>query len=173
MLNPQHLISLIDNCSVILGRSIAWLTLLMAGATLLVVVLRYGFNLGSIALQESVTYMHAMVFLLGTAFTFKQDRHVRVDVFYRIFSTRTRAWINSVCAIIFLLPFCSFIFFTSVDYVVQAWKIKETSPEPGGLPYVYLLKTLIPIMAFTLFLQGGAACLRNAMVLLQAEGKHD
>ena len=139
--------------------------LAMAVAVGLVVVLRYVLDIGSIALQETVTYLHAGIFMLGTALTLQRGAHVRVDIFYRRFSRRTQAWVDSVGAIVFLLPMCVFIAWVSWDYVLRAWFIREASPDPGGLPAVYLLKTLIPLLAGTLIVQGIAEILRNLAIL--------
>ncbi len=164
---PNSLIyRLIDQLSELTGRMLAWLSLLMMVVLCMVVVLRYGFEVGSIALQEAVTYLHASIFMLGAAYTLKHDGHVRVDIFYRNFSPRGKAWINSLGGIIFLLPLCAYIFFISWDFVLQSWAIREVSTEPGGIPAVFLLKTLIPIMAINLGLQALAEILRSAMVLM-------
>jgi TRAP-type mannitol/chloroaromatic compound transport system permease small subunit len=160
----------IDSFTDISGRILAWLTILMMVLLCLVVVLRYGFQIGSIPIQESVTYLHATVFMLGAAYTLKQDGHVRVDIFYRLSSPRTKAWINSLGAIIFLLPLCVYIFIISWGFVAQSWQTQEVSTEPGGLPAVFLLKTLIPLLAINLGLQGLAEILRNALLLM---GKDD
>ena len=149
------------------GRLLAWLVLAMALLTTTVVVLRYGFNIGSIMAQEGVTYMHACLFMLGAAYALKSGAHVRVDIFYRNFSPRTRAWVNSVGGIVFLMPLCAFIFFSSWNYVSESWIVREASPEPGGIPAVFLLKSVIPLMALNLFLQGLAEILRNALVLVE------
>lgn len=151
------------------GRVLAWLALLMALLTALVVLLRYGFNIGSIAAQEAVTYMHGTLFMLGAAYALKSGAHVRVDIFYRSFSPRTKAWVNSLGGIVFLLPLCVFICGISINYVAESWAIRESSPEPGGIPAVFLLKTLLPLMALNLFLQGLAETLRNTLILI--EGK--
>ena len=127
--------------------------------------MRYGLNIGSIAAQEAVTYMHGCLFMLGAAYALKSDAHVRVDIFYRNFTPRTRAWVNSLGGILFLMPLCAFICFSSWNYVAESWAIREVSPEPGGIPAVFLLKSLIPLMAVNLFLQGLAETLRSALVL--------
>ncbi len=147
------------------GRLAAWLCLLMALATGLVVVLRYGFNVGSQALQESVNYLHAAVFMLGAAYTLQRDAHVRVDIFYRRWSPRTRAWIDCIGSIVLLAPMCVFIFWISLTYVCNSWAIRESSADPGGLGAVFLLKSLIPILAVTLLLQGLAEILRRLALL--------
>lgn len=155
-----------EGISSIVGRCVAWLTLAMMLLTCLIVVLRYGFDIGSIALQESVLYLHAMVFMLGAAYTFKDDEHVRVDVFYRDFSPRKKAFTNVFGGLVFLLPFCAYTAYMSIDYVQASWAVMEVSAEPGGLPFVYLLKTLIPIMMAMLIIQGIADVLKNLGVLL-------
>lgn len=151
------------------GRLLAWLTLIMALVMGLVVLLRYGFGVNPIALQESVLYMHGMVFLLGAAYTLKQDGHVRVDIFYRRFTPQQRAWINSLGSIVFLLPVCGFIFFISWKFVGTSWRIEEISTEAGGLPTVFILKSLIPLAAVTLALQGLAEVLRSLLGLTAME----
>jgi TRAP-type mannitol/chloroaromatic compound transport system permease small subunit len=149
------------------GRLLAWLVLTMALLTTVIVVMRYGFNTGSIMAQEAVTYMHGCLFMLGTAYALKSGAHVRVDIFYRNFSRRTQAWVNSLGGIVFLMPLCAFIGFSSWNYVTESWIIHETSPEPGGIPAVFLLKSVIPLMAFNLFLQGLAETLRSALILVE------
>ncbi|MEX1032865.1 MAG: TRAP transporter small permease subunit [Cellvibrionaceae bacterium] len=162
----RGLIGPIDAFSEFSGRLIAWLTLLMALAMGMVVVMRYGFGLNSIALQESVIYMHAAVFLLGTAYTLKHDGHVRVDIFYSRFSPVRKAWVNSIGGLVFLLPVCGFLLFTSWHFVATSWRIGEISTEPGGIPAVFLLKTLIPLAAVLLALQGVAEALRGLLCLM-------
>ena len=151
-----------DRC----GRLLAWLVLAMALLTTIVVVLRYGFNTGSIMAQEAVTYMHGCLFMLGAAYALKSGAHVRVDIFYRSFSERGRAWVNSLGGIVFLMPLCAFIGVSSWSYVTESWAILETSPEPGGIPAVFLPKSLLPLMAVNLFLQGLAETLRSTLVLV-------
>ena len=162
----QGLISRFSQCS---GVLLSRLSLLMMLTLSTVVVLRYGFNIGIIALQELVSYLHAIVFMLGTAYTLQQDGHVRVDIFYRNFSPRAKAWVNSLGGIVFLLPLCGYFLVSSWDFVAQSWAIKESSPEPGGLPAVFLLKSLIPAMALLLSLQAVAEILRNALFLITNE----
>lgn len=151
------------------GRILAWLCLAMAAVTAAIVLMRYGFNIGSIAAQEAVTYMHGSLFMLGAAYTLKVGGQVRVDIFYQHFSVRTKAWVNSLGGIIFLLPLCAFILGVSWNYVAESWAILERSPEPGGIPAVFLLKSLIPLMAINLFCQGIAEVARSALILVEDE----
>jgi TRAP-type mannitol/chloroaromatic compound transport system permease small subunit len=151
------------------GRGIAWLALAMVLVTFLVVVLRYGFDSGSIALQESVTYMHATLFMLGAAYTLQRDGHVRVDIFYRRFSRRGRAWVDLLGTLGLLIPVALFILASSWGYVAESWAVHEGSREAGGLPYVYLLKTLMVVMPLLLLLQGVIWVLRNGLFLAGVE----
>ena len=161
------LVRYIDAFTDVCGRALAWLALAMALLTAYIVVLRYGFNIGSILAQEAVIYMHGCLFLLGAAYALKTGAHVRVDIFYRNFSPRAQAWVNSLGGIVFLLPLCVFILVSSLDYVSESWAMREASAEPGGIPAVFLLKTLIPVAAATLALQGVAEVLRNALYLVE------
>lgn len=156
----------IDKITDSTGKVISWLTLLMVLLTFLIVVLRYGFNIGWIAMQESVLYFHGTVFMLGAAYTLKADGHVRVDIFYQNYSKKIKALVNLLGAVFLLLPVCVFIFYISLDYVATAWRIMEKSSEAGGLPFVYLSKSLLLIMALTMSLQGIAEICRNLQTLL-------
>jgi TRAP-type mannitol/chloroaromatic compound transport system permease small subunit len=149
---------------------ISWLTLLMVALVVTVVIMRYYLEFGSIALQESVTYIHAMVFMLGLAFTLKRGGHVRVDIFYRQFSVRRKALVDLLGGVFFLIPVCVLIFISSWDYVLSSWSIAESSAENDGLPYIYLLKTLMLIMPITLLLQGVSEILRSALVVVGWQG---
>jgi len=171
MTSLRKIVQLIDAFTEFSGRVLAWLVLAMAILTSLIVVLRYGFNTGSILAQELVIYMHGCLFMLGAAYALKKGAHVRVDIFYRDFKPRGQAWVNSLGGIIFLLPLCIFIAFISWNYVVDAWSIRESSPEPGGIPAVFLLKSLLPLMALNLFVQGLAETLRAALTLAEGPGQ--
>ncbi|MBT8108825.1 MAG: TRAP transporter small permease subunit [Gammaproteobacteria bacterium] len=139
-----------------IGRAAAWLTVFMVFVTVAVVLMRYVFDAGQIWLQETVVWMHAVVFMLGAAHTLRAEQHVRVDIFYRSMSRRRRAWIDLLGVLVFLLPVCLFLGWTSFDFVTQSWSIREASREPGGLPYPFipLLKSVLLLMPITLALQG-------------------
>ncbi len=137
-----------------IGKISSWLTLAMIGMLFTVVLLRYVFSIGWIAMQESVLWLHATVFLLTAAWTLGMDGHVRVDVFYREFSVRRKAWVDLFGTILFLFPVAGFLLYSSLPYVRRSWAIGESSFEAGGLPAIYLLKTLIPLASVLLLLQG-------------------
>ena len=147
------------------GIAISWLTLSMVIITFLVVILRYVFDFGSIAMQESIIYMHACVFLLGAAYTLQKNAHVRVDIFYQKLSETNRAWIDLFGTLFFLAPTMLFIFIISWSYVSESWGVFESSREAGGLPGVYLLKSVILLMSALMLIQGLANILRSLQTI--------
>lgn len=157
----QRLIAIIDSISERLGRTIAWIAMAMVLVMVSIVVLRYLFQYGSIAMQESIMYMNAAVFALGAGYTLKVQGHVRVDIFFSRQSTRRRALIDLTGTAVFLIPSMLAIIWLSWDYVSLSWRLREASPESSGLPYVYLLKTAILLLPALLLLQGVAELLRN------------
>ena len=134
-----------------------WFVLIMVLTTVTVVVLRYALETGAIFLQESVMYLHGLFFMLALAFGIAQDTHVRVDILYSRMSTKRRHLINLVGHCIFLMPMAAIIFFSSLPYVSASWRVFEGSSEVGGVPALFLLKSLLPITALLLLLQGLAS----------------
>ena len=157
----------IDRISIATGQWASWLTLAMVGATFVVVVLRYVFGVGVVWMQEFVTWMHAMVFMLGAAYTLQQDDHVRVDIFYREMSERQKALVNLAGVVIFVAPLAIFFVVESLDYVTTAWQVREVSRDSGGLPYPFvpLLKSALLIMPAAVLLQGISMALRSVHTL--------
>lgn len=162
----------IDGFTDKLGQIISWCNLLLVAAVCLVVLLRYWLNTGSIALQELAMYLHALIFLGASSYTLKQGEHVRVDVFYNRMSEKQKALVNSLGTLFLLIPVCLLIGFMSWDYVAQSWSIQEKSADPGGLPFIYLLKSLILVLSGTMLLQGVAEFLRSIMIFKGIEGVH-
>ncbi len=146
-----------------IGRTVAWLCLLLVLVTSVVVIERYWLQSGSIRMQESIVFMHAMVFMLAAAYTLAAGDHVRVDVFYSRMSATNQARVNLFGTLLLLFPFCAFLLWSSWDYMMISWQIREASQEAGGLPFPFpaLLKSCIPLTAFMLILQGCAITLRS------------
>ena len=159
--------NLLDRISTAIGRAASWLTLFMVLVTFVVVVMRYVFDAGLIWVQESVTWMHAAVFMLGAAYTLRDEEHVRVDVFYRNMSPRRRAWVDLVGVAIFLLPLCLFLAWNSFEFVTQSWRIREMSRESGGLPYPFvpMLKSILLLMPLAVAMQGVSLFLKSLKAL--------
>ena len=159
----------VDRATAAIGRAAAWCCLYVVIAEFAVVLMRYALGLGSIKLQESVLYAHAGLFMLAAAWTLQADGHVRVDIFYAQAKPRTRALVDLAGALLFLLPFAAVLAALSIPYAERSWAILERSREASGLPFVYLLKTLIPLFALLMGLQGLAQAIRAALVLSEAE----
>jgi TRAP-type mannitol/chloroaromatic compound transport system permease small subunit len=170
--NPGAAAALARACDWIneqVGRRLMWLAALLVLVQFAVVVLRYLFGTSFIAMQESVIYIHATLFMLTIGYTFLHDGHVRVDVIYAGFGPRGRALVDLVGTLVAVLPFCALVLWFSWGFVGASWKMREGPMFVGGLPFVYLLKTTIPLFAGLLLLQGIATAIKAAMVLAGRE----
>lgn len=162
---PERLCRYIDTANEMIGRGVSWLTLAMVLVAFAVVVQRYVFGVGSIMMQEAVTYMHGLVFMIGAGYTLLHDGHVRVDVFYREASPRYKAWVDLLGGVVFLLPVCAAIIVHSWGYVADSWAVSEGSKETSGLPGIFLLKTVIPVFAVLIGLQGISMIVKAGLIL--------
>lgn len=165
----QHALTIarvIDSINAALGKVGALLILCATILVFSVAVLRYVFDSGSIAMQELGVWLHACAFLLAAAWTLKHNGHVRVDVLYQGFSPKQQAWVELIGSLAFLIPVCVFIIISSMDYVANSWAVLESSPETGGLPGRFLLKSMIPLAAASLILQAIAQSLNALHALL-------
>ena len=156
----------IDRTNRFIGKCVAWFALMMVLLQFAVVVARYVFGVGSLWAQESIIYMHGFLFMLAAAYTLSEDGHVRVDIFYRSASPRTKAVVNLLGAIFLLIPVSVLVVATSWRYVANSWAIFERSMESSGLPAVFLLKTAIPVFGVMMAAQGVVMAL-NALMLLR------
>jgi len=161
----------IDRVNAGIGRAATWCCLFIVGVEFAIVVMRYAFGIGLIAIQESVLYAQAALFMLAAAWTLQLGGHVRVDIFYAAASPRSRALVDFFGAVAFLVPFAVVLALLSIPYAARSWAILERSREASGLPFVYLLKTLIPVFALLMGLQGIAQAIRAALVLIGPAGQ--
>jgi len=159
------LIRIINLINRVIGETVSWLTLLMVLVTVLVVVLRYGFNIGFIWMQESVRFMYSAVFLLCAGYTLFKDKHVRVDVLYLSLSERKKAIVDLFGSIFLLLPVCFVIFYYSWSYVLNSWEQLEGSIEERGLHLVFLMKTFIWLFAILVSMQSLAIIINSLIIL--------
>jgi TRAP-type mannitol/chloroaromatic compound transport system permease small subunit len=155
----------IDKLTDHIGRITSYLILPMVGLTFGIVVLRYGFGLGRVWLQELVIYLHATFFMLGVSYGLLKNTHVRVDVFKSFFEPKTQIWIEIAGAVAFIIPVTSLIFYKSLPYVYQSFIVFESSPDAGGLPGRFLLKALIPIFCGLVCLQACSIIIKNIKTL--------
>ena len=151
----------IDLISEKIGIFTAYLILPMIIITFLVAFMRYVLDVGSIAIQEIIIYLHALVFSVGAAFTLKNDMHVRIDIFYSNYKRDFKKIINILGTSLFLIPTCILIFITSWDYVISSILLLESSKEAGGLPILYILKSYILLLCITLFFQAISEIFKN------------
>jgi len=162
----------LDRVSDLVGRAVMWLAALLVLAQFAVVLLRYGFSTSLIQMQESVIYLHATLFMLAIAYTMLHEGHVRVDILYAGASPRRRAAIDLAGVILAVIPFCLLILWTCWPFVAASWRIREGAIAYGGIPFQYLLKSLIPAMAVLLLLQGIAHLCRCVLTLAGLRSDH-
>ncbi|WP_421791760.1 TRAP transporter small permease subunit [Hyphobacterium sp.] len=171
----RQLIGTADSISTTIGDAARWLALGLVIVTATVVIQRYVFGFASTKLQESIIYMHALLFLLSVGSTLLADGHVRVDILYAKLSERGKAWTDMIGTYLALMPMALLILFVSTPYINASWRILERSRESDGLPIVFLLKTAIPVFALIVLIQGLAWAMRAALTLAgrQAPGHID
>jgi TRAP-type mannitol/chloroaromatic compound transport system permease small subunit len=155
----------IDWVQLRLGRALKWLAVLLVLNQFLVVVMRYVYGTSFIAMQEAVIYLHATLFMLAIAYAYLLDAHVRVDVFYAGWSVRAQALMDLVGVVVCVLPFCWLVAWASWNWVAVSWRMNEGPMAVGGLPFTSALKTLVPLMAILLAVQGVSVAIRAIAVL--------
>jgi TRAP-type mannitol/chloroaromatic compound transport system permease small subunit len=161
----EKIANAIDRLNAAIGRAAAWLALVIVVLQFALVVARYVFSLGSIWLSETVLYAHAALFLLAAAWTLQLGGHVRVDIFYADAKPRTQAWVDLIGALVLLFLVTLTLLWLSWPYAARSWAVLERSQEASGLPLVFALKTLIPVFAALMALQGVAQAARAVLVL--------
>lgn len=162
----QRIEATIDSLSKNFGHLVSWLTILMVLVMFSLVIMRYVFGVSFIWMQESITYMHGLLFMLAASYTFYVGGHVRVDLIYREATPKTKAIVDLLGAYFFLFPVLYLIFDTALPYVSSAWAVKEGSKETSGLQAVYLLKGVILVFAWMMILQGLSSVIRAASLLM-------
>ncbi len=162
----------LDRVSDTVGRVVMWLAVLLVLTQLAVVVLRYGFSTSFIQLQESVIYTHAALFMLGIAFTMLHEGHVRVDILYADMTPRRRAWIDLIGVLVAVIPFAVLVLLTCWPFVAASWRIREGAIAYGGLPFQYLLKSLIPAMSVLLLIAAAAHLCRCVLTIAGQRADH-
>lgn len=148
------------------GSGVSWLTTILVIVVCYDVFTRYLLNNSLVAVQELQWHLFALIFLLGAAYSLKHDKHVRVDVFYSRFSPRTKAWVNLVGSVVFLMPFCVMVIWSSLNFAANAYHIGEISPDPGGLPARWVLKTAIPVGFVLILIQCLALTFQSVLTIL-------
>ncbi|MEZ4525090.1 MAG: TRAP transporter small permease subunit [Desulfobacterales bacterium] len=156
----------IDTVNTWVGRFVAWAAFLVVLVVFTDVVMRYAFKTSYVFVQELEWHLFSFIFLMGAGYTLLKDGHVRVDIIYQRLSPKARAWVNIVGVIFFLIPGCILVISTSWHFVRNSYSIMEGSPDPGGIPYRYIVKFCIPAGFVLLLLQGIALGIRSFFILI-------
>jgi len=151
------------------GRGVAWVTLGLVLVIFVDVVMRYMFRTSYVFTQELEWHLFVFIFLIGAGYTLLHDGHVRVDVLYQRLGTKGKAWINLVGVLLFLFPGCIMIIVTSFKFVYTSWAIMEGSPDPGGVPFRFIVKGTLPVGFFLLLLQGTSLGIHSLLQILGIE----
>jgi len=165
----EKIADVIDAVNGFLGRLFCWVILPVAVVAFAVVAMRYALGKGFPWLQESYVWMHGAIVLLASPWVLKEGGHVRVDLFYKRASAKAKAWIDAIGVTLFLLPMMGFLFWWSMPLVQRSWRLMERSPTNGGLEFVYLMKTVIPVFCVLMMLQGLAMLLRSVVTIVRGE----
>lgn len=150
----------------VIGHTVAWTHVLLIGVILTQVVLRYGFGQPQAALEELMWHLNGLAFLIGASYALSRDSHIRVDVVHERLSARAKQWVEVLGIVFLLYPFLAVVFFHSLDWVAESYRWNESSPNPTGLPYRWLIKAAIPLGFFLLLLAATARLLREASRLI-------
>ncbi len=169
----------IDTLNKWVGRGVSWVTFLVVLVVFVDVVMRYAFNISFVFVQELEWHLFAFIFLMGAGNTLLKDGHVRVDIIYQRLGPRGQAWINLLGVLLFLIPGCYLIIVTSSKFTITAFQTMEGSPDPGGIPYRYIIKSTIPIGFILILLQGISMGIKSFFTIIgkdlgletQKEGK--
>ena len=160
------LLNAISNISRVSGKIASWFTTILVILIVCDVFMRYFLNHSFAWIIELEWHLFALIFLLGAAYTLQNDAHVRVDLFYSKFSESRKAWINLIGVLLFLAPWCLIVIRAAYKYAYNSYKIGETSPDPGGLPALWILKFMIVISFVLLLLEASSLFIRSLLVIL-------
>jgi TRAP-type mannitol/chloroaromatic compound transport system permease small subunit len=159
----------IDTLNEYVGRGVAWVTLGLVMLVFVDVGMRYLLNISFVFNQEMEWHLFAFIFLIGAGYTLLHDGHVRVDIIYQRLGFKAKAWVNFIGVIFFLFPGCFLIIMTSMKFVITSWSMMEGSPDPGGVPFRFILKSAIPVGFGLLFLQGASLGIHSLLQILGLE----
>jgi TRAP-type mannitol/chloroaromatic compound transport system permease small subunit len=163
----------IDTLNEWIGRGVSWVSLGLVLVVFVDVVMRYLFKTSFVFTQELEWHLFAFIFLIGAGYTLLKDGHVRVDIFYQRLGRKARAWVNFIGVILFLIPGCSMIILTSWKFVYNAWSILEGSPDPGGIPFRFIIKACITVGFLLLLLQGLSLGIHSLLQILGIENPEE
>ena len=165
----RKFVQFIESINELVGRGISWVTFGLVIVVFVDVIMRYIFRISFVFVQEMEWHLFSVIFLIGAGYALLHDEHVRVDVFYQRLSVRNKAWINLLGTLFCLFPGCYLILATSIPFVLDSYGVMEVSPDPGGVPFRFVIKGMIPIGFFLVALQGIPLFLRSLLTVLGVE----
>ncbi len=165
----ERLIGILESISERTGEIFSWATSFLVWLICLDVLMRYAFNFTLIWIIELETYFFALIFIMGSAYAFKYDKHVRVDLFYSKYSKVKKAWTDLLGGIFFLLPWTAMSAYVCFYYFLKSWHIGETSSQPGGLPALYILKFVLFAGFLLMVIQAIASILKSLLVIMSSK----
>ena len=165
----ERLCRRIDTLNEWVGRGTAWAALGLVLVVFADVIMRYLFNISFVFIQELEWQLFAFIFLIGAGYTLLYDGHVRVDVIYQRYSSKGKAWTNLLGVVFFLIPGCLMIIETSWHFAYRSWLMGEGSPDPGGIPFRFIVKGFIPVGFSLLLLQGISLGIRSLLQILNTQ----
>ena len=169
-MNALRIIALcIDKVNEYVGRGVSWVSALLVAVVFTDVVMRYVFNISFVFTQELEWHLFAFIFLIGAGYTLLHDGHVRVDIIYQKLGSKAQAWINLIGCLLFLFPGCYLIIVTSMGFVINSYTILEGSPDPGGIPLRFILKSMIPLGFALVWLQGFSLLIKSFLTIAGAD----
>ena len=159
----------IENAITLTGKFSSWSMAVLLGAIVIQVLLRYAFGITNTRLEDSLWYLFSATLVLGLSYTMTHDGHVRVDFVYQRYTAKTRRIVDFVGIALFLLPMYAFLMWHGWDYAVKSFSINESSPNPGGMPWLWIVKGLLPVSCLLLIIESLA---RLVLILLDKDDIH-
>jgi TRAP-type mannitol/chloroaromatic compound transport system permease small subunit len=163
----------IDALNERIGRFVSWVVTFLVGVVFIDVVMRYALNTSFVFAQELEWHLFGFIFLMGAGYTLLYDQHVRVDVIYQRLSSKGQAWVNLFGCVFFLFPGIILIIYTSSIFAWESMKFLEGSPDPGGIPFRFIIKGCIPMGFVLFFFQGISMFIRNLYIILGIKTNKD
>ncbi len=165
----EKIADIIDATSTFIGRTLSWVMVPVVVVSFSVVMMRYTLGKGYPWLQEVYIWLHGAAVLLCAAWVLKEGGHVRVDLLYKKWSAKAKAWADLVGLAVFLYPMMGFLFWWSLPGVQRSWRLLERSPTNDGLQFAYLMKTVIPVFCVLVMIQGLSMGIRSLLVIWRGE----
>lgn len=148
------------------AETTAWLNVVLVAVILVQVVLRYGFNHGLVPLEELIWHLYSISFMFGMAYSITNDSHIRVDIVHMNLPRKTQHILEILGIIFLLMPFLLVLFDHSLDWTMEAFRVNESSANPTGLPYRWVIKSVVPMTMMLMFIAALARLIQEVLLLM-------